>query len=452
MTSCIIHIGMHKTGSTSIQHSLHNFSDPRFLYATLGDAPNHSLAMYSLFAARPARHHLHRAADRDEQDVADYVERMRKDLEASIREAAGRTLVVSGEDISVLSQADLLRLRDFFDMRFDQVRIVGYVRPPAGFITSSFQQRVKGGSLRRFDLDAGYRNYRECFGTFDAVFGRSRVELWKFDPAAFPQKCAVRDFCARLGIELPPKRIVRLNESLSRQMVSLLYSYQRAGQSRGYRALLGRESVRLSELLGEAGGDKFRLAPEVLGPILERNRADIGWMEERLGASLSEDLGEARPGDVRCEQDLLEPDERIAQRLRELLAARDAAPDGRSGDLIDLLHALRQAHGLNGAKPTNGELPMNIPDLIAEIRKADPQALEGIPQEQAEALVKSVFRRMNDALADPNGDVVRFGGLGQFKIRQVEKDTPGGKESRVRILFRRADSGPRQAQAGGDDE
>ena len=53
MKRCIIHIGMHKTGSTSIQRSLQGYRDDRFQYARLGKTANHSLAMYSLFAADP---------------------------------------------------------------------------------------------------------------------------------------------------------------------------------------------------------------------------------------------------------------------------------------------------------------------------------------------------------------------------------------------------------------
>src|SRR4029079_5237682 len=137
----------------------------------------------------------------------------------------------------VLQGPAVERMREFFDERCDKLSIVGYVRPPAGFVTSAFQERVKGGSLRRFDVASGYRNYQNCFGKFDAVFGRERVHLWKFDPPSFPDGCAVRDFCARLGIALPARRIRRLNESLSREMVSLLYIFSHQRQLRGYGSL-----------------------------------------------------------------------------------------------------------------------------------------------------------------------------------------------------------------------
>ena len=70
MRSCIIHIGMHKTGTTSIQLSLHRFVDKRFFFADLDKVFNHSLAVYSIFADYPDRHHLHQIHKRDRAAAA----------------------------------------------------------------------------------------------------------------------------------------------------------------------------------------------------------------------------------------------------------------------------------------------------------------------------------------------------------------------------------------------
>lgn len=181
MTRCIIHIGMHKTGSASIQHSLHGFSDDRFVYAGLGKTGNHSIAMSCLFAERPELHRVHRA--RDMAAVADYMTKIRADLERVVKAAQGRTLIISGEGISArLQQPELARIREYFRGRFKEVTIVGYVRPPGGYITSGFQQRVKDGAVTKFNLRREYPDYRTRFAKFDDVFGRENVELRKFEP------------------------------------------------------------------------------------------------------------------------------------------------------------------------------------------------------------------------------------------------------------------------------
>jgi hypothetical protein len=336
---CIIHIGMHKTGSTSIQRSFDGFDDKAFFYARLGERGNHSLSIYSIFANRPERHHLHRSAGHDQAGVERYNKKVWDRLNRSIAAARHRTFIISGEDITALPETDLEKLRDYFDTRFDDVTVVGYVRPPAGFITSSFQQRVKSGALSAFDPFRMYRNYEKSFGKFDRVFGSERVELWKFDPNAFPQGDVVADFCSRMGIALPKRRFVRVNESLSRQAVAALYIYNKFGKHPGARALVDRLGALFK-------GGKLRLSPDIVRPVLERNRADIAWMEARLGRSLEEDLSGDREGDIRSEMDLIRPDPEIAAVLRGKLG-RLVPPDikGATAEdiaaLIDALHRRR---------------------------------------------------------------------------------------------------------------
>ncbi len=343
MNKCIIHIGMHKTGSTSIQHSLASYSDDQFLYATLTNTPNHSLAMYSLFAAAPQHHRLHRAAERSGQKLAAYLERTEADLQRSIEAAKGRTLIVSGEGILGLEPGEVAKMAQRFRSQFDQVTIVGYVRPPAGFLSSAFQQRIRGGAAR-FDLARMYRNYRETFATYDDAFGPDNVLLWKFDPASFPGKDVVKDFCARLGLPLPERRIVRLNDSLSRQVVSALYTHNKFAGDPGRNNARPAELHRLGHALAELGTDKFRLSPKIVQPILDENKDDIRWMEARLGASLDEPGTAHSDRDVTGEDDLLRPDPAVASKLRQMLGRR--APAGVTGktpqEIATLVHAIYQ--------------------------------------------------------------------------------------------------------------
>jgi hypothetical protein len=343
MNKCIIHIGMHKTGSTSIQHSLDSYSDDQFLYATLTDTPNHSLAMYSLFAADPGRHRLHRAAQRSGRQLAAYLERAEADLQRSIKAAKRRTLIISGEGIIRLDPADVAKLAERFRSQFDRVTIVGYVRPPAGFMSSALQQRIRGGAAT-FDLARTYRNYHKTFAKFDDAFGADHVVLWKFDPAAFPGKDVVRDFCARIELPLAPGRAVRLNESLSRQVVGALYTYNKFAETLGSNRARPAELHRLGNALGALSTDKFRLSPKIVQPILEQNKDDIRWMEERLGASLEDPDAPLSDRDVVDEDDLLRPDPLVAEKLRQMLGRK--APAGVTGksprEIATLVHALCQ--------------------------------------------------------------------------------------------------------------
>lgn len=369
MTRCIIHIGMHKTGSTSIQNSLSGLNDERFLYAQLGLDPNHSLAIYSLFATQPERHQIHRAERRDAAAIVAYNKRMLGDLERAISSARGRTLLISGEDIIRLPPPDVTRLHSYFQRHFDKPEVVGYVRPPAEFMASAFQQRVKGGSLTRFDPSRVYRKYEDTFSKFDKSFGRECVHLWKYDPESFPGRCAVQDFCSRLGISIAGGRIVRLNDSLPRQAVALLYTYRRLGQKYGSRTMRAPEGQRLGNLMAGIGNGRFRFSSAVTMPVLQRNRADIDWMEARLGQSLEEDLGACREHDVRGESDLLNPDPDTVTGLLGLLG--DAAPAGVTGrtpeEVALLVHALRVRHERRSARAQREESKTEVLPWLGDL-------------------------------------------------------------------------------------
>ena len=341
MARCIIHIGMPKTGSTSVQQSLRRFADDNFVYPELTDSPNHILPVLALFTKDAVRHFNHRL--RDPKEIAAYCEAAPAIMKRAIEESRGRNLIISAENIGSMKPEGLRSMRDYFLSYFDEISVVGYVRSPAGYMISAFQQRVKQGSQPSFNPDVMYRPYGRSFSKLDNVFGRERVQLWKFDPGQFPGGCVVRDFCARVGISSPPARIVRRNDALSRQAVCLLYAY---------RKFLGNRTVReidwhgrlLGRLVAGLGNDKFRLSPELIRPLIEKNRADIEWMEARLGQSLREELGQYQPGDIRDEADLLRPDPVVARRIIEMLG--DRAPAGVTGEtpeqvgqLVDALRA-----------------------------------------------------------------------------------------------------------------
>jgi hypothetical protein len=471
-TKCIIHIGMHKTGSTSIQKSLQGFADDHFVYANLSQDGNHSLAVFSAFAPNPERHHLHRSGGRTGDSVRAYIDRVLDDLDASISAADGRTLLISGEDIGYLPTSSLRKLNEYLYARVDDVAIMGYVRSPAAYMSSHFQQVTKNASIDTFDPGWLYRSYQKSFEKFDDIFGRENVHLWKFDPEAFPNGCVVQDFCARAGITLPQRAIVRFAESLSRQAASALYTYAKLGEAYGSKALSGKEGVKLGHLIG--GKEKFRLSPTVVHPVLEANRADITWMEARLQASLEENLGEHRPGDIRDESDLLRPDPEVVAKLLSLLGnARPAGIAGETPDQVALLiHALRglplpnvELLRATSAGQKIAELPtasvpeasitsavkeismmrvveadaqIRLPDIIEHLLRRDPALLEGIPREAAEEFVRKLFQSINEEVTRTEDGHITISELGRFRVTPGQDD---GSPRRTRITYRPEGSG-----------
>jgi hypothetical protein len=248
-------------------------------------------------------------------------------------------LLISGEAVVSLRPNALEALRDFLARHFDQITIVAYVRPPSQLIASSFQERVKGGTIKDFSTARLYQNYKRLLAKFDTVFGRDNVHLWKFDPKAFPEGCVVQDFCSRLAIPLPKAKIVRVNESASRETIGLLYAYHKFGEADDQPKMRGHEAMEFGAFIG---GTKFRFSPDLIRALLNANLPDIEWMEERLGESLREELGTHNDGDVRDEADLLRFDKvavgklskAVDRKMPSELAPRDVA------ELVSVWHEM----------------------------------------------------------------------------------------------------------------
>ncbi len=115
---CIIHIGTHKTGSSSIQDTLfRELSDPAFEYAKLGRS-NHSTFIQHAFFTNPENHINLRNRDLTDSEVMKVFLRARRKIKRAIGEAAAPTVIFSGEGICLLNEAELERFRAFIAGQF----------------------------------------------------------------------------------------------------------------------------------------------------------------------------------------------------------------------------------------------------------------------------------------------------------------------------------------------
>jgi hypothetical protein len=300
MGIAIVHFGMHKTGSTSIQQSLYRrLADPRFHYIDLGVA-DAGPRLAAVFQRQP-------------EDAT-----LRARLDRELRDSGPRTAILSAERLSDFNASEFGALRAAVAAQGKEVALaVGYVRRPKERMEGVFQQWVRVG--RRFSLEELYPAYRRSLEKFDQQLGRERVQLWRFAPEAFPSGCVVQDFCARLDIRFPPRKVIRANEGVSRPALSLLLAYHRLAPGHATEARTRRARALLARRAASVPGPKLRLHSSVVAPILDAQRADLEWIEARLGASLTEDLEAQDAQSIRCEDDLLEFSPESLQWLAEQL-------------------------------------------------------------------------------------------------------------------------------------
>jgi len=148
-----LHVGLHKTATSSFQVTCGN--NRRELAAQGIHYPlfkisdkqtfNHSIPIFLLFSEHPERYNVSIKWGFSRQ-VEKVKAQCREQLDAVL--ATHDEVLLSGEDISVLTPAGLRSLRDYLQMKGFEVRVLCSVRKPYSFTCSEIQQKVRGGALR----------------------------------------------------------------------------------------------------------------------------------------------------------------------------------------------------------------------------------------------------------------------------------------------------------------
>lgn len=375
MKRCWIHIGMPKTGSTSIQSHLEKRRrGPGWRFIVIGKLANMNREMHAMFGTHPERWYWFKKQGMGREEIQQQGALMRDRLAKAITRSTEENLILSSEALTLIRPRGIRALHDFLKPLCDEIKVVGYVRPPTDFTISSFQQAVKNGANSFSRVEGPLYQFR--FEKFDKIFGRKNVILRKFQPAAFTDKCIVVDFCELLGIEPPQAgEVERLNESLCREACGILYAYHKFGPGYGVGSDVIRENSNLIRPLLAMEGPRFRFSHEFLQGATENLGADVAWMESRLGISLAETVRNA-PTDVTGEDDLL----RISRQA-----------------CIDFIARFREIHGVDvndSMIPAEDPVdPQKVADLVEHCRGIG----RGLIREKRENRAKA--RHSNEGIA-----------------------------------------------------
>jgi hypothetical protein len=289
-----IHIGLHKTGSTSIQATM--FRNRETLLASginyLALSENHSSTLFPLLCDAPHRQPINRLAGIDTEAKA---ARKNAKTEAALRRelVANRcgTLVISGEELSALRPEALAGLRDRLTPFAAGFRVIVYVREPYATVNSIFQQLLREGQTPEQILaDPPRPRYRRIKSSI-TVFGRENVDIRLFDPRAFAKGDLMADFLAairapgELAGKLPS---VRSNEALSHEAAHLLYAINRRYPAVDKMPNPGR-AADIVERLAAIPGQPFRCPRSIFDasePFIEE---DLRWLRSTLGTQVFPD-------------------------------------------------------------------------------------------------------------------------------------------------------------------
>ena len=279
---CIVHIGMPKTGTSSLQHALfEGLKESRNAYYANLPTPNHSPQLFSLFHSHPEIHNVN--LGKSEQEIEQYNKKNLKLLIDGFLRDERDIEIISGEDIFHIDEAGLLNLKEFLQTYFEKIIIVGYVRFLKSFMESSFQQLVKYHFLNTLDESKIYPFYKNKLEKFDNVFGEKNVLLHIYEPKRFPDEDITLDFCKRFNIDIEHDKKVTTNQSISKEAISILYTYnKRFLDSEVSKTDLMRVN-RLVDMVSSIGDSRFRFSKNYIDKVVEKRRDDIEWIGIRLG-------------------------------------------------------------------------------------------------------------------------------------------------------------------------
>lgn len=288
---CILHIGMPKTGTSTIQKNLFmKVEDPRVHYASFPQ-DNHSGPLLTMFMDDPTTYHyannlkiLNNINEVNKKNIAIFTE--------GLNSHPGSIEIISGEDLFHLDplgkKNDSIKLlKNFLLLYFEKIIVVAYVRKPSSLLASAFQQLVKYHDLGSLNHSI-YHRYMS-FKKYMEIFGESNVRLFNFEPENFDNGDILLDFTTRLGLK-PQKSIIKIvNESISKGAISILFTYHfHKNVKTNFYLNYNRNILKLVNLLCDIDTEKLKFSGPFIESIITTYQSDYDWIVSKMGDGFKE--------------------------------------------------------------------------------------------------------------------------------------------------------------------
>lgn len=276
MKTCHLHIGMHKTGSSSIQNYLDKNRDELlkngFYYAEMG-SPNHSAPFLYSLRFEPEKDSEIASFNISSEELNRRVSLYKENLNESLNKEY-TNIIFSAEAIIKLTEEELSSFKNYLLGYVDEIKVYCYVREPMPFTVSSFQQIIKTMPVF-LDNQNLYPNYKSKLEKFEKIFGDTNYRL--FARNSLLNSDVTADFCSWIG--LPYLGAEETNNSLGALAVKFLYKFQHARN----KIVVSQNSLELAEnTLSKLPYNKVVLPTKEMAEMITDNTADFTWMLKLL--------------------------------------------------------------------------------------------------------------------------------------------------------------------------
>lgn len=238
MTECILHIGVEKTGSTSIQSALsknrqkllsHGVLYPR----TLGEKSH--IKAYALASESGMDEVKSQSGFDSLASIESARLRLLEQLADEISSNDPKIVCISNEHCSsrLLLRSEIRRLATLVQSFCDNIKVVIYLRRQGDALRSAYSTYVKTGGTAPFALPGPEAieqryDYEAIIARWAEVFGEGAMDVRLFDRDTLKDGDVVADFVASLGIE--PLEFI-LDKEMNKSLGSVGLEFLRAFNS-----------------------------------------------------------------------------------------------------------------------------------------------------------------------------------------------------------------------------
>lgn len=314
-----LHIGLGKTGTTSIQLNLleqadllekqHGLHFPRDLPTGTPFNGNHSMLLRALFSKSPrVRGRLSAIGLNSDQEIERFNQNNLEALERGFAASGASQALLSAESVGHFDEEDLKDLASWGRRIAREFKLVACIRNPVHALSSEIQQRLRvGARLSNLYANPPYYKFKSLFSELEKAFGRENIIAYSFHQAAGNKAGLAAALLEELGLDvsqgLTPDGPENTRMSQEATLLLNAFNEQVPAFINGKKnpARRGDEVQRLNRVPGRP----YQAPAEVLESVREISMDDTLWLADNYGVDLRCDLPEPARSDREFTDDAL---------------------------------------------------------------------------------------------------------------------------------------------------